>query len=74
MRMARRVLPYVALVGLLSLLSACSVYDRPKRPAWRTAADNACFAEKDGAKNIKAGACATKGAKKAKKKSAKKKG
>ncbi|MBX3550856.1 MAG: hypothetical protein KF697_00210 [Pseudolabrys sp.] len=36
--------------------------------------NNACFAEKDGAKNIKAGACATKGAKKAKKKSAKKKG
>ena len=46
MRMARRVLPYLALVGLLSLLSACSVYDRPKRPAWRTAAENACFAEK----------------------------
>ncbi|MFV0281672.1 MAG: extensin family protein [Rhodoblastus sp.] len=28
------------------MLSACSIYDRPKRPAWRTAAENACFAEK----------------------------
>lgn len=46
MRMARRVLPYLALAGLVSLLSACSVYDKPKRPAWRTAAENACFAEK----------------------------
>ncbi|MGN6459951.1 MAG: hypothetical protein ACTHLY_01980 [Pseudolabrys sp.] len=37
--------------------------------------NNACFAERDGAKNIKAGACATKGkAAKASKKSAKKKG
>ena len=38
--------------------------------------NNACFAEKDGAKSIKAGACATKGkaAKKAGKKAAKKKG
>jgi len=44
--MARRVLPYIALGGLVSLLSACSVYDKPKRPAWRTAAENACFAEK----------------------------
>lgn len=38
--------------------------------------NNACFAEKDGAKSIKAGACATKGkaAKKPGKKAAKKKG
>ena len=44
--MARRVLPYLALVALLSALSACSIYERPKRPAWRAAAENACFAEK----------------------------
>ncbi len=44
--MARRVLPFLVLAGLVSLLSGCSLYERPKRPAWRAAAENACFAEK----------------------------
>jgi hypothetical protein len=44
--MARRVLPLIALGGLLSLLSSCSLYQKPQRPAWRAAAENACFAQK----------------------------
>ncbi|MDE2363959.1 MAG: extensin family protein [Hyphomicrobiales bacterium] len=44
--MARRVWPYLIGVGLLSLMSGCSLYQKPQRPAWRAAAENACFAEK----------------------------
>ncbi len=43
--MARRILPFLACTGLLSLLAGCSLYERPQRPAWRAAAENACFAE-----------------------------
>lgn len=43
--MARRVLPLL-FVASFAGLSGCSLYDKPKRPAWRAAAENACFAEK----------------------------
>ena len=43
--MARRVLPILFLASFAGL-SGCSLYDKPKRPAWRAAAENACFAEK----------------------------
>ena len=43
--MARRVLPLLFIASFAGL-AGCSLYDRPKRPAWRTAAENACFAEK----------------------------
>lgn len=43
--MARRVLPLLFLVGAAGL-SGCSLYQKPQRPAWRAAAENACFAEK----------------------------
>ena len=44
--MARRVLPLLFGAGLVSLMSGCSLYQKPQRPAWRAAAENACFAEK----------------------------
>lgn len=44
--MARRVLPFLLLIGPLGILSGCSLYQKPQRPAWRTAAENACFAQK----------------------------
>ena len=43
--MARRVLPLL-FVASFAGLGGCSLYDKPKRPAWRAAAENACFAEK----------------------------
>lgn len=44
--MARRVLPFLVLLGPLAVLGGCSLYQKPQRPAWRTAAENACFAQK----------------------------
>lgn len=44
--MARRVLPFLIGAGALSLISGCSLYNKPQRPAWRAAAEKACFAEK----------------------------
>ena len=44
--MARRVLPLLIGAGVLTLMSGCSLYQKPQRPAWRAAAENACFAEK----------------------------
>ena len=42
--MARRVRPWV-LASLIALtLSGCGLVSRPERPAWRTQAENACFA------------------------------
>ncbi len=35
----------LALVAILAL-SACSIGQKPQRPAWRTQAENACFAQK----------------------------
>lgn len=44
--MARSVLPFTALAVLSLSLSACSVFQRPQRPAWRAQAEKACFAER----------------------------
>ena len=41
--MACRVLPFAASAVLL-ILAGCSNYERPKRPAWRAQAENACIA------------------------------
>ena len=44
--MARRVLPKAALAVLVLTLAGCSNYERPRRPAWRSQAENACIAQK----------------------------
>ena len=44
--MARRVLPFLLALAPLALLAGCSLYQKPQRPAWRAAAENACFAAK----------------------------
>ena len=44
--MACRVLPYAVLAAFLLLLAGCSNYERARRPAWRTQAENACIAQK----------------------------
>ncbi|MFO1115706.1 MAG: extensin family protein [Beijerinckiaceae bacterium] len=44
--MARRVLPFLIGAGLVTLMSGCSLYQKAQRPAWRAAAENACYAEK----------------------------
>src|SRR5579872_3740233 len=42
--MARRVPPFAAAAALLLMLAGCSNYEA-RRPAWRTEAENACFAQ-----------------------------
>lgn len=42
--MACRVWPFAAL-ALFAGVAGCSNYERPKRPAWRAQAENACIAE-----------------------------
>jgi hypothetical protein len=44
--MARRVLPFAFALALLSGLTGCSNYERPRRPAWRGEAENACLAQR----------------------------
>lgn len=44
--MACRVLPLTAVAVLSLSLSACSVFQRPQRPAWRAQAEKACFSER----------------------------
>ena len=48
--MARRSLPLLLLAiglgGLLGGLAGCSKFERAERPAWRTRAENACFAQR----------------------------
>ncbi|MGB6493903.1 MAG: extensin family protein, partial [Methylocella sp.] len=44
--MARRVLPFAVAGALLLALVGCSNYERPRRPAWRGAAEAACLAQK----------------------------
>ena len=44
--MACRVLPFAALALVLLGVAGCSNYERPRRPAWRAQADNACIAER----------------------------
>ena len=44
--MARCVWPIAALSVAALALSGCSLFQRPQRPAWRTQAEKACFAEK----------------------------
>lgn len=42
--MARRVLPYAALAVLVLVFAGCSQVERPRRPAWRQQAEEACIA------------------------------
>jgi hypothetical protein len=44
--MARRVLPIATLLVAAFALAGCSLFQRPQRPAWRTQAEKACFAQK----------------------------
>jgi hypothetical protein len=43
--MAPRLLPIAVLTALISTLAGCSNYERPRRPAWRSQAENACLAQ-----------------------------
>lgn len=43
--MACRILPLAALAALIVSLAGCSNYERPRRPAWRTQAENTCLAQ-----------------------------
>jgi hypothetical protein len=43
--MARCVWPWRAFALALFALSGCGLFERAERPAWRTRAENACFAE-----------------------------
>ena len=44
--MARRVWPFVWAVFALLSLAGCGLFERAERPAWRTQAENVCFARK----------------------------
>lgn len=44
--MARRILPFALAAVLVGSLAGCSNYERPRRPAWRTQAENACIAQR----------------------------
>lgn len=44
--MARRVIAFLSLAGLLLSVSGCGQFQRPQRPAWREAAEKVCLAEK----------------------------
>lgn len=43
--MACRTLATAAVAALIVSLAGCSNYERPRRPAWRTQAENACLAQ-----------------------------
>ncbi len=43
--MACRILPFAAITALIVALAGCSNQERPRRPAWRTQAENACLAQ-----------------------------
>ena len=44
--MARRVLPFLMIVGLGAALAGCSMYQKAQRPAWRAQAENACMSQR----------------------------
>lgn len=44
--MARRVLPFLLVAGVIATLPGCGLFERPQRPAWREAADKACMARR----------------------------
>jgi hypothetical protein len=44
--MARRVLPFAVIAGLLAILPGCGFFGFQQRPAWRDAAEKACLARK----------------------------
>jgi hypothetical protein len=44
--MACRVLPYAVAMAMILALAGCSNYERPRRPAWRGEAENACLAQR----------------------------
>ncbi len=44
--MARRVLPFLLVIGVVATLPGCGLFERPQRPAWRDAADKACMARR----------------------------
>jgi hypothetical protein len=44
--MACRILPLAVAAALMLAMASCSNYERPRRPAWRGAAENACLAQK----------------------------
>ncbi len=44
--MARCLRPFAAGAALFVMLSGCSLFERPQRPAWRTQAENTCIAQK----------------------------
>lgn len=43
--MACRILPFAVVTALILALAGCSNYERPRRPAWRGQAENACIAQ-----------------------------
>lgn len=44
--MARGVLPFLLVAGVIATLPGCGLFERPQRPAWREAADKACMARR----------------------------
>lgn len=46
MRMGRRILPFAVIAALIGTLAGCSNYEQPRRPPWRTQAENACMAQR----------------------------
>ncbi len=45
--MLRRLLLLTVTLSLAGLLAGCGLFERPKRPAWREAANKACMARKN---------------------------
>jgi hypothetical protein len=44
--MARRILPFAVITAFVGTLAGCSNYEQPRRPPWRTQAENACMAQR----------------------------
>ena len=44
--MARRVLPFLLVAGVIVTLPGCGLFERPQRPAWRDAAEKACMSRR----------------------------
>lgn len=44
--MACRVLSFAVCAAVVLSLASCSIYERPRRPAWRTQAENTCLAQR----------------------------
>ena len=45
--MLRRLALFTLTLSLAGLLAGCGLFERPQRPAWRSAADKACMARKN---------------------------